>query len=88
MFRGKHADKAHDYKKAFEVARMKAGLDDGTVCMHVMRHTATSWAAQSGFSPLEISALTGHKSMASLRRYTHLGVDNLRKMSDQLVGTL
>lgn len=88
VFRGKHADKAHEYRKAWEVARDRAGLNDGEVCFHTLRHTSASWAAQSGCSPLEISNLTGHKSLVSLRRYTHLDTSNLRSMSDRLFGTL
>lgn len=88
VFRGKYADKAHDYRKAWEVARDKAGLDDGEVCVHTLRHTAASWAAQAGHSPLEIASLTGHRSMVSLRRYTHLDTSNLRRMSEGLFGAL
>jgi integrase len=88
VFRGKYADKAHDYRKAWGVARKKAGLDDGEVCIHSLRHTAASWAAQAGHSPLEIASLTGHRSMVSLRRYTHLDTSNLRRMSEGLFGKL
>ncbi len=88
VFRGRFADKRHEYRKAWEVARHRAGLDDGEVCFHTLRHTAASWAAQAGHSPLEISHLTGHKSLVSLRRYTHLDTSNLRRMSDGLFGSL
>ena len=88
VFRGKYADKAHAFRKGFEAARARAGLDDGQVCFHTLRHTSASWAAQSGCSPLEISNLTGHKSLVSLRRYTHLDTSNLRSMSDRLFGGL
>lgn len=88
VFRGKFADKAHEYRKAWTVARDKAGLNDGEVCFHSLRHTSASWAAQSGCSPLEISNLTGHKSLVSLRRYTHLDTSNLQRMSDKLFGSL
>ena len=88
VFRGKHADRPHNYRKAFEAARRNAGLDDGEVCFHTLRHTAASWAAQAGHSPLEISALTGHKSLVSLRRYTHMNLTSLRRMSAGVFGAL
>jgi integrase len=88
VFRGKHADKPHECRKAWEAARHRAGLDDGQVCFHTLRHTAASWAAQAGHSPLEISNLTGHRSLVSLRRYTHLDTSNLQRMSERLFGTL
>jgi integrase len=88
VFRGKFADKAHCYRKAWENARAAAGLADGEVCLHSLRHTAASWSAQAGHSPLEIAKLTGHRSMVSLRRYTHLDTSDLRRMSDQLFGAL
>ena len=81
VFRGRYADRPHCWRKAFETARRQAGLDDGEVTFHTLRHTAASWAAQAGHSALEIAALTGHSSLVSLRRYTHLDVTSLRKLS-------
>jgi integrase len=88
VFRGKHPDRPHNFRKAFEQARRNAGLADGEVCFHSLRHTAASWAAQAGHSPLEIAALTGHKSLVSLRRYTHLNLTSLRRMSAGVFGAL
>lgn len=39
---------------------------------HDLRHEATSRFFEMGLSPLEVSSITGHKTLGMLRRYTHL----------------
>ncbi len=54
----------------FRRAVAKAGLDDFT--FHDLRHEATSRLVESGrFTVVEVAAITGHKSMQMLKRYTH-----------------
>lgn len=39
---------------------------------HDLRHEAASRLFEKGLHPIEVAAITGHKSMNMLRRYTHL----------------
>ncbi|HHZ7017628.1 TPA: tyrosine-type recombinase/integrase, partial [Pseudomonas aeruginosa] len=39
---------------------------------HDLRHEATSRLFERGFSMMEVAAITGHKTLAMLKRYTHL----------------
>ena len=39
---------------------------------HDLRHEATSRLFEKGFKEMEASTITGHKSLAMLKRYTHL----------------
>lgn len=39
---------------------------------HDLRHTAASYLAMSGASTLEIGAILGHKTLAMVKRYSHL----------------
>ncbi len=44
---------------------------------HDLRHEATSRFVEAGLSDLEVSSITGHKSMQMLKRYTHLRTESL-----------
>ena len=44
---------------------------------HDLRHEATSRFVEAGLSDQEVAAITGHKSMQMLRRYTHLRTEDL-----------
>lgn len=48
--------------------------------LHDMRHEATSRLFEKqGFNAMEVSSITGHKSMQMLKRYTHLRAEDLAK---------
>ncbi|WP_405120699.1 tyrosine-type recombinase/integrase [Pseudomonas leptonychotis] len=44
---------------------------------HDLRHEATSRLFERGFSLMEVASITGHKTLAMLKRYTHLSPDGL-----------
>lgn len=56
-------------KKAFTRAVSRAGLGD--LHFHDLRHEATSRIAEKLDNVLELSAVTGHKTLAMLKRYYH-----------------
>jgi integrase len=45
--------------------------------LHDLRHEATSRLIESGFNAVEASAITGHRDLRSLKRYTHLDARKL-----------
>ena len=47
------------------------------VHFHDLRHEAVSRFVEAGFSDQEVSAISGHKSMQMLKRYTHLRAEDL-----------
>jgi len=47
--------------------------------LHDMRHEATSRLFEKGLDVMEASGVTGHKTLAMLKRYTHLKAENLAK---------
>ncbi len=61
--------------KVWNTARKKAGIEG--LRFHDLRHEATSRFVEAGLSDLEVSSITGHKSMQMLKRYTHLRTENL-----------
>lgn len=53
----------------------RAGIDD--LHFHDLRHTATTNLFGKGLSIMEVKAITGHKTMQMLARYTHINADDL-----------
>jgi len=70
------AIKTKDLTKPWETARQRARLADFR--FHDLRHSAASHLAMSGASTLEIAAILGHKTLAMVKRYSHLSTEHLR----------
>ena len=80
------------WKRALERARVayaldcklvgripRAGFLDG-LHFHDLRHEATSRLFERGvFDSMEVASITGHKTLAMLKRYTHLRAEDLAK---------
>lgn len=62
--------------------KREQGLAD--VRFHDLRHEAISRFVEAGFSDQEVSAISGHKSMQMLKRYTHLRAEDLVGRLDQM----
>lgn len=64
----------------FRAAVKKVGIEDFR--FHDLRHEATSRLFERGvFDSMEVASITGHKTLAMLKRYTHLKAEDLaRKM--------
>ncbi len=64
--------------RAFKRVCKHAGIEGLT--FHDLRHEATSRLFEKqGFNAMEVSSITGHKSMQMLKRYTHLRAEDLAK---------
>ena len=61
--------------QAFERVCKAAGIEGLT--FHDLRHEAASRLGERGFSALEVAAITGHKTMQMVKRYTHLRAEDL-----------
>lgn len=61
--------------KAFRRVTDRAGIED--LRFHDLRHEATSRLFEKGLQLMEVSAITGHKDLAMLKRYTHLDAEKL-----------
>jgi len=53
---------------------------------HDLRHEAVSRLVEAGLGDQEVAAISGHKSMQMLRRYTHLRAEDLVERLDQVLG--
>lgn len=72
--------------QAVDDCNLNQGVRDrrDRVVFHTCRHTYASWLAESGVSLIAIKELMGHKTLAMVQRYAHLGDDALEKA----VGTM
>lgn len=67
--------KADSVSNYFPIVCEKAGISD--LRLHDMRHEATSRLFERGFTLMEVASITGHKTLAMLKRYTHLSPQDL-----------
>jgi len=52
---------------------------------HDLRHEATSRLFEKGLNMMEVSTITGHKTLQMLKRYTHLNVEEIAlKLNNQM----
>jgi integrase len=56
----------------------RAGIED--LRFHDLRHEATSRLFEKGLNPMQVAAITGHKTLQMLKRYTHLRAEDLAKL--------
>ena len=47
---------------------------------HDLRHEATSRFFEKGLNPMQVAAITGHKTFQMLKRYTHLKAEDLAEL--------
>lgn len=65
---------ADSFEYAWRRAAQAAKISD--LRFHDLRHEATSRFFERGFTIMEVSAITGHKTLQMLKRYTHLNVEH------------
>jgi len=60
----------HAITVAFMKACRRVGIEGAS--FHTLRHEAISRFFEMGLNPMEVAAISGHKSMQVLKRYTHI----------------
>lgn len=74
---------AYNFEEAWERARENARIVG--LRFHDLRHEAVSRLVEAGLGDQEVAAISGHKSMQMLRRYTHLRAEDLVEKLDRLL---
>ena len=64
-------------KSSWRRACSKAGINN--LRFHDLRHEATSRFFEKGLNVMEVAAITGHKDLRMLQRYTHLRAEDLAR---------
>lgn len=71
-----------EYKPAWRSIKISLGMPD--LRFHDLRHEAVSRFVELGLGDQEVAAISGHRSMQMLRRYTHLRAEDLVNRLDSL----
>jgi integrase len=71
-----------DIRKAWETAVDEAGVRDFR--FHDLRHSAASYLAMNGASPLEIAEVLGHRTLQMVRRYSHLSESHVTDLVERV----
>ncbi|MEW6648522.1 MAG: site-specific integrase [Pseudomonadota bacterium] len=74
--------RGYQFQPAWYRALKQAGIQE--LRFHDLRHEAISRMVEAGLSDQEVSAISGHKSMQMLRRYSHLRSQHLVQKLDSL----
>ena len=69
------------FAHAWKLARVAIGAPD--LRIHDMRHEATSRLFEKGFGDIEAATVTGHKTLAMLKRYAHLKQEHILEKLDR-----
>ncbi len=72
----------YEFNKVWATVKAEVGITDFR--FHDLRHEAVSRLVESGLSDQEVAAISGHKSMQMLKRYTHLRAEDLVTRLDDL----
>ncbi len=72
----------YNFNKAWLTIKAELGVNN--LRFHDLRHEAVSRLVEGGLSDQEVAAISGHKSMQMLKRYTHLRAEDLVGRLDSL----
>jgi len=72
----------YQFNPMWRKIKINCGLAD--LHFHDLRHEAVSRLVEAGLSDQEVAAISGHKSMQMLKRYTHLRAEDLVGKLDAL----
>ena len=75
-----------DVRYAWYQALRQAEIDNFR--WHDLRHSAASYLAMNGASAMEIAEILGHKSLAMVKRYSHLSADHTRGVLDRMTNMI
>jgi len=87
-----HPDRPKNINSTWKAVRKRAGLwqdrDDplDQVVLHTTRHTTATKLVRSERNLAKVQAVTGHKTLAMLNRYTHLDTDDAVEIAERTLG--
>ena len=87
LFPGKSPGVPIELKRPWRHALLTAKVDNFR--FHDLRHSAASYLAMNGASTVEIAAILGHRTLAMVKRYSHLNDAHTRsvltRMNDRIL---
>ena len=73
-------------RESFVNAVQRADIEDFK--FHDLRHSAASYMAMNGATPSEIAAVLGHKTLAMVKRYSHISDEHTRTVVTGAMGKI
>lgn len=90
VFPGKRGDKPVELRRPWQQALQQAGIQNFR--FHDLRHSAASYLAMNGATAIELSAVLGHKTLAMVKRYSHLSNNHTHQivtaMNEKIFGRI
>lgn len=89
----KQPTRPKDVDSTWKRVRINAGLDDTDdpmhkVVLHTTRHTGVTKIIRSGANLAQAAMISGHKTLAMLKRYEHLAADDVMKIAEDALGAV
>jgi integrase len=72
-------------ESAWKACRKAAGLEGQSVVIHTTRHTAVTKLVKGGANLAQVAAVSGHKTLAMLKRYEHLASQDAVELAERLL---
>ena len=93
FFDPKHPERHKDVDTVWRFVRARAGLDDSAdslhrVVMHTTRHTGVTKIIRGGANLAQAAMISGHKTLAMLKRYEHLAADDVLELAEKALGNV
>ncbi len=82
----KDPGKPLDIRSAWDTALRRGGIAD--FHFHDLRHTAASYLAMEGASSAELAGVLGHRTLAMVKRYSHLSPSHVAKASTKIASRI
>ncbi len=70
------------FERVCRLASFGKAADIKRPAFHDSRHETTSRLFEKGLNPMEVAAITGHKTLQMLKRYTYLRAEDLVRKLD------
>ena len=74
------------FDSVWETAIREARIEDFR--FHDLRHSCASYLAQNGASLVELADVLGHRTMAMVKRYSHLSTESKARLVRRVFGDL
>lgn len=89
----KQPTRPKDVDSTWKRVRINAGLDDTDdplhkVVLHTTRHTGVTKIIRSGANLAQAAMISGHKTLAMLKRYEHLAADDVMEIAKDALGNV
>lgn len=85
FFDPKKPDRPKPIEAVWKTCRTEAKLDNSDVVIHTTRHSAITKLVKGGANLAQVAVVSGHKTLAMLKRYEHLAAQDSVDLAERLL---